>query len=192
MATVTKNAASLRTRQKIRTAFAELIQEKKSISNLHVTDIVKRADITRGTFYRHYNNLHEVAEDFQREILEAFFGKESNTRPRPGHTPSILEIDSYFDRLTLFLQDHAPIYHMLLSSDDALFFIEQLSQRLNQKLYRLLKIHNHNAAWLDVNFFVGGVTTLLIKFFHDDLNLSLDQLNHYVKYKFHQTFLDRK
>ncbi len=175
------NSAAQRTRQKIRTAFAELIQERKSLTNLHVSDVVRRADITRSTFYRHYDNLRQVAQDFQTEIIQAFFANET----RPLHPE---DINAYFDRLTRFLDDHAELYRMLLASDDSLIFLEQLSHRLSHHLYHALKTHDDPALWLDVNFFVGGVTALLLKFFRGQLHLSLDALNHYIQRQFRQTF----
>ena len=42
-----KNRSSIKTRQKIREAFAELLKEKNELSNMTVTELVKLADITR-------------------------------------------------------------------------------------------------------------------------------------------------
>jgi len=62
-----KNA--LRSKRLIRQAFAELMEEK-SIDKITVTDIIKRADINRGTFYAHYENARAVIVQIENEIID--------------------------------------------------------------------------------------------------------------------------
>ena len=66
------NSSSLKTKEKIRHAFAELLSEKKSLNKLTVTDLVTKADITRSAFYTHYDNLYEIAKELQEESLAIF------------------------------------------------------------------------------------------------------------------------
>ena len=63
------NSSSRKTRARIKTAFAEIINEKKSLSKVTVTEIVKRADITRSTFYTHYDDIYDVAIDYQMDTF---------------------------------------------------------------------------------------------------------------------------
>ena len=44
----------------------ELLQkmiEKNELSNMSVTELVKLADITRSTFYTHYDSIYDVASN---------------------------------------------------------------------------------------------------------------------------------
>ena len=61
--------SAIRSRKLIRTAFVELMQEKDT-DKITVTDIVKRADINRGTFYAHYSDTHAVLEQIENEFLQ--------------------------------------------------------------------------------------------------------------------------
>ena len=54
---------STRTKKMIRTAFAELIGEKKMISNISVSELAERADIAKSTFYNHYEDIYAVADE---------------------------------------------------------------------------------------------------------------------------------
>ena len=54
------NNSSLKTKKAIRTAFAELIHENRELSKVTVSELVKRADINRGTFYNHYDSIYDV------------------------------------------------------------------------------------------------------------------------------------
>lgn len=53
--------SAVRSRRLINQALAELIREKP-VDKITVTDIVKRADINRGTFYAHYADVPDVLE----------------------------------------------------------------------------------------------------------------------------------
>jgi AcrR family transcriptional regulator len=57
-----------RTRRLIRDAFSELMEEK-GFEAITVTDITKKADINRGTFYLHYQDKYDLLEQSEDEIL---------------------------------------------------------------------------------------------------------------------------
>ena len=70
------NNSSKKTRNLIKNTFAEMLSEKKEINKISVTELVKRANINRGTFYTHYNDIYEVAEDFSNELIDKFFSND--------------------------------------------------------------------------------------------------------------------
>ena len=68
MDTIYRN--KIRTKKMIRKAFAELVAEKQDISKITVKELVERADISKSTFYGHYQDIYAVTEEFESEILE--------------------------------------------------------------------------------------------------------------------------
>lgn len=64
-----KNA--VRSKEMIKKALIELISAKHNINEITVSDIVKKADINRGTFYNHYNNVTEVFEELKDEMIKS-------------------------------------------------------------------------------------------------------------------------
>ena len=62
---------SLRTKKLIRIAFAELLGEKKRISNISVAELAERADIAKSTFYNHYEDVYAIADEMIRELTES-------------------------------------------------------------------------------------------------------------------------
>lgn len=64
-----ENRSAQRTRRLIREAFCQLVQEKDA-SKITVTDIVKRADIHRSTFYTHYPDVNGLMEELEREAAD--------------------------------------------------------------------------------------------------------------------------
>ena len=61
--------SSIRSKNLIKKTFLELLQEKET-NKITVTDIVKRADINRSTFYAHYPDVRGVAEKINEEAIE--------------------------------------------------------------------------------------------------------------------------
>ena len=60
--------SAIRSRRLIKEAFTELMEEKE-IDKITVTDIVKKADINRGTFYAHYANTRSLIEQIENDVL---------------------------------------------------------------------------------------------------------------------------
>ena len=65
--------SSLRSKRLIYEALADLLQEKP-LENITVTELVRRADINRGTFYAHFVDIPDVAD----HILDQYFEKISS------------------------------------------------------------------------------------------------------------------
>ena len=82
------NASSKKTKNLIKETFAILMNEKKELNNITVTELVNKANITRSTFYTHYDNIYDVAKDFQNETLELLSKIKLNNIPtRPKRIP---------------------------------------------------------------------------------------------------------
>ncbi|MBR2315216.1 MAG: TetR/AcrR family transcriptional regulator [Clostridia bacterium] len=56
------------TKVRIRTAFFELIKEK-NIQKITVAEIVRRADISRATFYLHYFDIYDLLKQTEDDII---------------------------------------------------------------------------------------------------------------------------
>lgn len=54
----------------IEEAFLTLIREKKQLSRVTVSDICKIAEINRGTFYRYYLDVYDLAEKLMDQGIE--------------------------------------------------------------------------------------------------------------------------
>ncbi len=62
-----KNAS--RSRHLIKQAYGELLNEKDP-AKISVTDIVERANISRGTFYAHYLDVYDLSLAIQNNVIE--------------------------------------------------------------------------------------------------------------------------
>lgn len=166
-----KNASSKKTIDIIKKTFAELIAEKREIKSITVTELVKRADITRGAFYSHYDNIYEVASDFEEEILQTVFENEETINNKE-------EMFAYFDKIFNYLKTNENIYAKLLTSSESMLSINRLNVKICDSLTKNLK---HPDNHLNIIFFTDGTIHLIFKYFRKEINEDLDEICVYIK-----------
>lgn len=66
---VKEDLRKVKTRAAINAAFTSLIKEK-NFDDINVKDIAKRAKISRGAFYMHYQDKHKLLMSYENELLE--------------------------------------------------------------------------------------------------------------------------
>ncbi len=164
------NSSSVKTRNLIKKTFAELINEKKQLDKITVTELVKKADLTRSTFYTHYDNIYEVAHDYQLQTIELLCSEDLKLFSKQ-------DIINYFDNIIQCLKDNEETYKLLLSADESLLFLEKLKQIASDKIYDALK-NNCTDQYLKLNisFLMNGILVELLKYFRNESSYSLDEI----------------
>lgn len=165
------NASSKKTILLIKKTFAELIEEKKEMNNITVTELVKKAGITRGAFYSHFDNIYEVASLFQEEIIEQVFDYQNFHYTKE-------DVNKYFDNIFSYLKANEKIYSKLLTADEAFLFM----RRISKKIYTSLSLLINNPKYdLDIIFFTDGTINLIVKHFRKEISEDLDTICKFVK-----------
>lgn len=172
------NNSSKKTRRIIKKVFAEMLSEKKELGKISVSDLCRRADISRGSFYSHYDDIYGVAEDYENEIIDAFFDN-----ARMFESKDIMQfIDSIFE----FIRENDENYHLLCRSNDFLFAAKKLTTIASAKLIELARCDNRikNSAYLelDIVIFLEGTLCEYVKYCRDYSAITLDDLYEYTKY----------
>lgn len=114
-----KNA--LRSKRMIREAFFELIQ-KKDISQIKIKEIIELADISKGTFYAHYQDIYAVYEDIENENINnivEYLNELSSNLVETDFSPFI---DKIFD----YVEQNKTSYIKLFSSSITFQFMDKL------------------------------------------------------------------
>ncbi|MCI8778858.1 MAG: TetR/AcrR family transcriptional regulator [Bacilli bacterium] len=176
------NVSSRKTNQIIKETFAELIQEKKELNNITVTELVKKANITRSAFYTHFDSIYDIAQEIQDETLDLLMTNLNGIQ-------TIDDLDHYLDIIFNYLKENEKIYSMLLSSNDPMLFSNRLSKTINKYILSLLKETKHENLELKVSFYTDGCMHLIIKHFRKEINNSLDDLNIFMKEAFRGLFI---
>lgn len=168
------NSASKKTSKRIKETFAELLQEKKDLNNITVTELVKKADITRSSFYTHFDSIYDVAQALQDETLEVLMTNLTGIE-------TLEDFDNYFDIIFDYLEKNEKIYTMMLASNDPLLFANRLSKYFNNYILNALKKANHTDLVLYATFYTDGCMDLIIKYFRKEIDNSLDEIKNFMK-----------
>ena len=164
------NSSSVKTRNIIKKTFAELINEKKQLNKITVTELVKRAQLTRSTFYTHYDNIYEVAHDYQLQTIELLCSEDLKLYSKQ-------DIEDYFVNIIQCLKANEETYKLLLSADESLLFLEKLKKIASEKIYNALKdTYTDKYLKLNISFLMNGILMEILKYFRNESNYSLDEL----------------
>ena len=164
------NSSSIKTRNLIKKTFAELLNEKKQLNKVTVTELVKRAELTRSTFYTHYDNIYEVAHDYELQTIELLCSEDLKLYSKQ-------DIKNYFDNIIQCLKDNEETYKLLLSANESLLFLEKLKNIANHKIYNALKDKSKDKyLLLDISFLMNGILMELLKYFRNESTYSLDEI----------------
>ena len=102
-----KNAK--RSREMIKSAMITLLDKKKSISDICISEIVKTADINRGTFYNHYRNPIEVLEEIKDDLFE-------NLSQALQESSATKNIDNFIDAITNHIKENESTYRTIVNA----------------------------------------------------------------------------
>ena len=165
--------SAIRSRKLINTALADLLQEKP-LDKITVTDVVKRAEINRGTFYAHYADIPDVIDHL---IQQAFSGIREAISQQPrqfADVPSVLLL-----RIQSMLEEDLDFYKKILNSSIAIRMSDQLAEIVLDYLLQHEEEFSkgtHEEYVLTMRFCAGGLTNLYHDWFAGKLPLTLDEL----------------
>ena len=148
------------------------------MGKITVSELSERAEITRGTFYNHYNNLYEVAEDLEGELEGALFS-------RSGKLKTVEEVDAYLDEIFNFFEQHSDLYREILRGDVTPIFLKRLEKEINTQVTavaRNLEIWTPELE-MDVLFLVNGTMAIVQKHFQEEVELTLEEIRDFLKRK---------
>ena len=104
------NSSSKKTKQLIKENFIDLLFEEGDIQKVKVTELVKRANIDRTTFYSHYDNIYALAQDFEDEFLDLIDFEINNIN-------SYEDLFMFFDKLKNIVKTGENRYKMAAASN---------------------------------------------------------------------------
>ncbi len=114
-----------RTNQWIRRALTELMAEKKDLNKITVTELAQRADISKTTFYDHYEDICAVAEEFENELIDQLTDVLSQLQTVT--TAEALDFGYYARGIITFLKENEESYRMVLGASTPQPFVEKLT-----------------------------------------------------------------
>ena len=155
--------SAARSRRLIRDAYVNLMQEKP-IDKISISDIVREADLNRGTFYAHYSNPMDVLMEIANEILgdvEGFFADFSFTDFLQNPMPLLLRVEK-------MLADNLDFYRRINLNTASIGFTDRIKKILveyissNKSVPENLRGNPHFKVALEL--FAGGLISVYLGF----------------------------
>lgn len=171
------NKSSRKTNRLIKNVFAEMLSEYKEISRISVSELCARADISRGTFYSHYDDIYGVAEDYENELIDHFFDNAKLLTPT--------NVEQFIDIFFQYIRENDENYKLLCRSNEFIFTAKKLTTIATNKF---LELCHHNALVknkeyidLDIAVFIDGILCEYVKYCRGLSAVKLDDLYVFTK-----------
>ena len=172
-----KNAS--RSRHLIKQAFGELLNEK-DLAKITVTDIVDRANISRGTFYAHYLDVYDLYTAIQNNVLETMeFGMETL-----GIENIICDPTDAIKTGMEFLSKNKNYYSLFVNSSYSETFFSRAFDVLAEKYKTLFQNTFDSATTVKLECFMyytlGAYKEVLVLWFAGKLNSESEECAQYL------------
>lgn len=181
------NRSSEKTKRIIKKVFAEMLSEYREISKISVRELCERADISRSTFYAHYDDTYGIAEDYENELIDRFF---DNTK-----LVEAVSEEKFAEIFFQYIRENDENYKLLCRSNDFLFAAKKLTAIVVNKLLELCnrdkRIKNKEYLALDISVFVNGLLCEYVKYCRRMSMVQLDSMYAFTKI-WMRDFLERR
>lgn len=165
--------SSLRSKKLITDALVELLDEK-TLDKITVTDVVKKADINRGTFYAHYDSVADVVTSIFENAYNIIKSSIIIFHDDAGFDMGIM-----LKELQKVMEKDFDFYKKIFSSDINMKIYEEISKVLISYIYdHESEISNvpHEDFVFYTSFYSGGIIKLYRDWFIGELPISFDEL----------------
>ncbi len=163
---------AIRSRQLINAALAELLHENP-LDKITVSDVVRKANINRSTFYAHYQSIPDVINSLIDQTFDRIRDVFQKKHPAE-QTPSIIlkEIQS-------LLEQDLDFYQVIMTSSAASMVQERIAEIVLEYLWQYgetVLLDKRKEAEIPLTFCAGGLIRLYQSWFMGKLSISLDEL----------------
>lgn len=153
---------------KIEKVFLELIQTKE-INEISITDICKRANLNRTTFYSNYIDIYDLAKRIANKLEEEVQKLYIDERGYTGN--NFLKLFKHIKNNQIFYKTYFKLgFHKVPINSN---YIDILKE--NNSYYDNDKIDYH------IDFFRAGLNAVILKWINDGCTLSPEEINEIIK-----------
>ena len=130
-----------RTKKLLADALAALMKQKP-LKSITVRELTELADLNRGTFYLHFKDVYDLAEQIENEIFDRLNEIIADFDSSKNETLEVMESSQtlrfFLTRLFELLADNADMAQSLIGVNGDPAFIKKLKSRLEQRSYSTL------------------------------------------------------
>ncbi len=173
-----KDLRIIKTEKNIRTALFSLLKSK-SLEDITVSELCRKANVNRGTFYLHYGNIQEVFKQTFEEIVEDL--KISYDEPYKQTNDNINQLDANMIRIFDHVERHQNFYEIVFNERIPMTYYYSVFDRIrllmSYSIEKPLKtITNINKDYL-LSYQTNAILGLLIQWHRKNYETPVDELN---------------
>ena len=165
----------LRTKRAIKSAFAQLLNEK-NINDITVSDIAALADINRKTFYNYYAGVYEVVDEIEDDIVRRFDALLTD----PDFEDNVNRPYMVFAKLTDIVKKDPEFFRYLMGMNANVSLSTKLADMLKAKakaiLLKYITVEEHKLD-LMLDFMVTGSVAVYRRWFDSDRREPLEDVS---------------
>ena len=162
------------TKRRLRECLLELLADKP-INEISVKELTERADMNRGTFYFHYQDIY----DLLRQTEDEFFAQFDEMLWEAGEDPSG-QADPYLRDIFAFLGENRKFCRIMLGPHGDMQFVERVKKRVDDQcslFWQVLAPKTEPARYGMYNaFIINGCVGLIGQWLNDSAGLTVDKV----------------
>lgn len=166
--------SSIRSKKMIRSAMIELLAEK-DISKITVVDIIGKADLSRNTFYAHYQDIYAVLE----ELEDDFLSEMNRCLDEAVHNREFFDPLPLLRKFQHFVEDSVETNRLLLANQNAAAFCEKIKRVFIKRVMENLPttgVKDREGFLIFLECVAGGFVSLYQKSLNKESTLTLDEI----------------
>ena len=159
-----------KTKTSIRSAFIGLLQ-KKPLSAITITEIMKNADLDRRTFYLHYGCIEDIIKEIEEEAIDSLNEVMSDS--------ASFDMERFFQCLSQIINENVEFYRCITENAAYYEFQMQCKQILKNSLYHTFSSSDVVAEEdfeIYSEYIASGIMGIYINWLHSGAGTSLERL----------------
>ncbi len=173
------------TAKKMDKALISLLEEK-SFEYITVSEICKKANVNRSTFYLHYENTVDLLNETARFLIDDFisyFNVDTKNITNKFKETSLVELnfisDEYLHPYLSYIKENKRVFTTVLSHADS-FGFNEVFQRLYENVFNpILERFDYPLADRKyvMMFYLNGITAVVTEWLKDGCGKTIDEVS---------------
>lgn len=164
----------VKTKTAIQEAYFNLLMENRP-GKITISEIARRANIDRKTFYLHYDSIEDIVREFTRSKADELIQNLKPTRS-PEHPFRIARL---FELLSQMEAENQTFFQLISTSSKFDYFFEQIKELLVSAMVDTYKVYYClSDVQLEVyaEFYISGILSTYVRFIRKQLTCPVDEL----------------
>lgn len=177
------NRSVRNTKRRLREGLLQLL-EQKPINEISVKELAELADVNRGTFYFHYQDIYDLLRDMERDFFDNFDRTLSGNSPvQEGEGPLSFDTEGapYLHAVFSFIDENRDFCRIMLSPRGDMQFVERVMERVDSQCRYFWQIlapgADERQSGMYNAFLINGFIGLIREWVNDRRDLSVESIS---------------